>query len=142
MDRPSDDVQRPTFLRRSRDLGPEVLAPRWAQSRWISFALSVPPARTSPARRAPASSALAFHHGSRMGGRVVKVILPGVKATQTSQNLIAIDPDEREAGSGDGLSWYLRTREPGVCQGNLRQFPKLEASSRKRVMEQVELWNE
>jgi len=99
MDRPSDDVQRPTFLRRSRDLGPEVLAPRWAQSHWISFALFVPPARTSPARRAPASSSLAFHRGSRMG-RVVKIILPGVKATQTSQkqyDFIAIDPDEREA---------------------------------------------
>lgn len=83
-------------------------------------------------------------------GRVVKVILPGVKATRTSQkqyDFIAIGWDEREAEVvalvSLSLSWYLGTRAPGVRQRNLRQFPELEALSQKRrVMEGIknETW--
>jgi len=57
-------------------------------------------------------------------GRVVKVILPGVKATRTSQkqyDFIAIGWDEREAEvvAPVSLSWYLGTRAPGVRQRKL-----------------------
>lgn len=90
--RPSDDVQRPTFLRWCFT-GPEVLAPRWAQSHSLDLVRHI---RPSPgASRGPASSSRAFR--SRLAGRVVKVILPGVKATRARRkNNMALLPSRRE----------------------------------------------
>lgn len=110
--------------------GPEVLAPRWAQSHWISFALSVPPAS------APCTGFLFSRVPSRpVQGELLKLYCRALKRRERRKNNMTLLPSRRKRSwSGrTGLSWYLGTRAPGVRQRNLRPFPELETLS--RVME-------
>lgn len=91
MDRSSDDVQRPTFLRWCFTR-PKVLAPRWAQSHSGSRS----PYPSLPGR--VAGQLLLSARSARLVGRVVKVILPGVKATRARRkNNMTLLPSHLEA---------------------------------------------